>query len=262
MNKEITLEEMRTIQLDILKQIHTFCQKHSLRYSLGGGTLLGAVRHKGYIPWDDDVDIMMPRPDYEKFLKEFENDASKNLTVQCYKNDETYAFLFAKVFDNRTTLIENGAANGIYVDIFPIDGLPSKKELAKYLQTLNEMGKNVVKTTKYYNFQNKKSLKLRYWIKCLLYPNRAKAIKLLESFFTSYPFETSKFAGAITGRYKEKEWMPVSTFKNYISLSFEGDTFSCIADYDSYLEKHYGDYMQLPPKEQQVSNHSFIAYWK
>ena len=101
MKKTIIMEELRAIQLDILDKIHAFCTERGIRYSLGGGTLLGAVRHKGYIPWDDDIDIMLPRPDYDRFLKEFEGKYAE-LNLQYYGNDITCCIPFAKVYDNRT----------------------------------------------------------------------------------------------------------------------------------------------------------------
>lgn len=260
MRKEITLEEMRAIQLDMLIKVDAFCRKRGLRYSLGGGTLLGAVRHHGYIPWDDDIDIMMPRPDYEIFLKEFE--VGSHLVVQSYLNDDTYSFLFAKVYDNRTVLIEEGAINGIYIDVFPIDGAPSEKDWYSYIEKMDKLQRQLQKVTKFYKFQNKKFLKLKYWIKYIYYPSREKTIKRLDSFFNSYTFEESLFAGAITGRYGKNELMSAEIFRNYTTMQFEGFFFSCITNYDSYLTKHYGDYMQIPSKEKQISNHSFIAYWK
>ena len=94
--REVTLDEMRTIQLDILNKIQEFCIKNNIRYSLCGGTLLGAVRHKGYIPWDDDVDIFMPRPDYERFFASF-NGSYDNIVAQCYLNDNAILFYYGKV---------------------------------------------------------------------------------------------------------------------------------------------------------------------
>ena len=261
MKKEITLEKLRNIQLDILDKIHSFCIERGIRYSLGGGTLLGAVRHKGYIPWDDDIDIMLPRPDYDRFLKEFEG-IYKQYTLQTYMNDESYSFPFAKVYDNRTVLVEDGACNGIYVDVFPIDGLPEKNEIPKFLYKLEILKHNITKTSKYYLFQKGWSLKFRYYIKKILYPKRSESIFKLEELLHSYNFETTNLAGSILGRYGDIEVMDGHVFKSYVKLAFDGRKYYAIADYDLYLTKHYGDYMQLPPKEKQVSNHSFKAWWK
>ena len=264
MKKEITLDELRELQLNILDKIHEFCINSHIRYSLGGGTLLGAVRHKGYIPWDDDIDIMLPRPDYERFLKEFEGKFDW-LKLQHYKNDDTYYFPFAKVYDTRTVLIEEGAINGIYVDVFPIDGLPDEKGLSEYYNQFRRYVLMLCKTNKYYKFQighNRYFLYIKYLLKRILYPNRKDIIKRLEALYRRYSFDESYYAGAIVGRYAEKEHMEKSVFTKYVKVAFENHHYNCIADFDEYLRKHYGDYMQLPPVEKRVSNHEFIAYWK
>lgn len=264
MRKEITLKELREIQLDMMDKIHEFCVSNNIRYSLGGGTLLGAVRHKGYIPWDDDIDIMLPRPDYERFLKEFEG-KYECLELQHYKNDDTYYFPFAKVYDSRTVLIENSAISGIYVDVFPIDGLPAEAGLPAYYSRYRKYIIDLGKTNKYYKFQinhNRCMLYIKYLLKRIVYPSKRKTIGRLEKLYNQFTFDSSEYAGAIVGRYAEKEHMKKSIFCKYVKLPFEKHLYNCIADYDAYLTKHYGDYMKLPPKEQQVSNHEYIAYWK
>ena len=259
--RHISLTDMRNIQLEILDRIDNVCRKNGLRYSLGGGTLLGAIRHKGYIPWDDDIDIMLPRTDYESFLAVFDG-LYPHLTLQHYKNDDTYYFLFAKVYDNRTCLIEENTKGGVYVDVFPIDGLPPEIKLPDYLNKLYALKENLIKSTKFYKFKNGYLMHVKYLIKQLLYPSRTKIINLLDNHFNSFPFESSEYAGAITGIYKEKEHMQASVFKDYTEVSFEGHKYMAISGYDSYLTKHYGDYMKLPPLEQQVSNHSYEVFWK
>lgn len=259
MKRYITSEEMRDLQLNMLVRIHDYCTTHGIRYSLGGGTLLGAVRHKGFIPWDDDVDIMMPRPDYERFIADFN---SKHLVVQTYLKDKRYFKPFAKVYDDRTTLLEYGSKNGVYIDVFPIDGLPDKKGLAEYIKEMRSLSVSVMRATHYYTNKGCKAyIYLKYLVKRVLYPKRQTSIAKLEQLLHSYPFECSVNAGAITGRYLEKEIMDATTFKSYMPLPFEGHDMMCISAYDKYLTQHYGDYMQLPPKEQQVPNHDFNAWW-
>ena len=258
--RPITLEEMRAIQLDILDNVHAFCMERGLRYSLGGGTLLGAVRHKGYIPWDDDIDIMMPRPDYERFISEFPG-YNERLSLQNYRNDPHCYLMFTKVYDNRTELEESGMLrNGVAIDVFAVDGLPSEDELRNYLGELNRIYHDIICMTRIYKFTLWQSLKLL--VKKLIRTSRADNIINLEKLLSSYDFETSDYAGAITGIYGEKEHMPASSFKTYIYLPFEGREYMAIADYDSYLTKHYGDYMQLPPEEKRHSTHSFKIRWK
>lgn len=261
MKKEITMEELRAIQLDILDKIHAFCTEHGIRYSLGGGTLLGAVRHKGYIPWDDDIDIMLPRPDYERFLKEFDGKYAE-LNLQHYGNDNTCCIPFAKVYDNRTVLIEKLQKSGIYNDVFPIDGLPEESKIKDYLYIYNNQLHKIYFMTPFYIITGSLKDRIKYYVKKLIYPTRDKYITGFYNFLKSYSFENSVNAGAICGIYAEKELMPRETFESYITVEFEGRQYMAIKDYDAYLTKHYGDYMQLPSKEKQVSHHVFTAYWK
>lgn len=264
MKNEIGLEELREIQLDILSAIHQFCEKEGLRYSLGGGTLLGAIRHKGYIPWDDDIDIMLPRPDYDRFVTEFDGKYSYYKVQHC-GNDETYPKVFGKVFDQRTLLVEFNTRAGISVDVFPVDGLPSEDEMTIYMEEYKALRDAVIRTSQFYKMvkpQYRLYRYVRYVFNKLRMPKHSEAISDLHDFLIRYPFETSSCAGAITGAYAEKEWMDSSVFKSYIDVCFEKRTYKSIAQYDAYLAKHYGDYLKLPPLDKQKSHHTFKAYWK
>ena len=244
MKKTIIMEELRAIQLDILDKIHAFCTERGIRYSLGGGTLLGAVRHKGYIPWDDDIDIMLPRPDYDRFLKEFEGKYAE-LNLQYYGNDITCCIPFAKVYDNRT-----------------VDGLPEESKIKDYLSIYNNQLHKIYFMTPFYKITGSLKDRMKYYVKKVFYPTRDKHIMRFYDFLKSYSLEKSVNAGAICGIYAEKELMPRETFESYITVEFEGQQYMAIKDYDAYLTKHYGDYMQFPPKEKQVNHHVFTAYWK
>lgn len=259
MRKEITLEEMRAIQLDMLDKVHEFCVKYGIRYSLGGGSLLGAVRHGGYIPWDDDIDIMMPRPDYDCFLKTFEGVYS-HYTVQHCKNNKNYPWAFAKIYDDRTELIDHFLMTGVFIDVFPIDGLPDESGMKIYLERMDKLIVDVFRNTKSVTMYHTSFL--YRWIKYLLFHSHSKSVEKLDAYLHSFDFETSSYAGAIVGSYREKEYMKSEVFKKYIDMSFEDRMYKVIADYDLYLRKHYGDYMELPPKEKQVSHHDFEVGWR
>lgn len=261
MKKKVSLEEMREIQLNILDKIDRFCQEKKLRYSLGGGTLLGAIRHKGYIPWDDDIDIMMPRPDYEVFLECFGN-KYEHLVLQHYKNSRACLKIFAKVFDDRTVLLEKNQKCGVYVDVFPIDGLPSIEQLPSFVDEITEATRWLWRTTNVFSFDKNLLRFAKFVIRRFFGPSRRTVVERLDSCLMRYPFESSKFAGAIVGRYVEKEHMEAHVFKSFIDVPFENRMYKAIEEYDAYLRKHYGDYMKLPPKEQQVSNHDYNAWWK
>ena len=267
MRRRLTPAEIKSLQMEILCSIHDFCVNNNIRYSLAYGTLLGAIRHKGYIPWDDDVDIMMPRPDYERFIKLYPG-YNKNHTVQTYINDDSYFLAFAKVYDNRTELIVFPTRTGVFVDIFPVDGLPDSVELTKryYSDKLKLIFKDILFTCKNNDFRpgNKMLNSLKYAAKRLLYPSRKKAIKKLESMIYAYPFESSKYAMVIVDY--DVPPLPArlerNIYEQYITVPFEKYNFNVIKEYHHYLQTMYGDYMQLPPEEKRVPGHQADVYWK
>lgn len=255
----LTVEEMRTIQLGILDQLDAFCRKNNLRYSLGGGTLLGAVRHKGYIPWDDDIDVMMPRPDYDYFVTHFNDEYGKISKCCAFENDETWKFPFAKICDCGTVLYEENVSQqlGVNIDVFPIDGVPKNKEryIRKFIfkhhflvAYLSDVGESLAKKCIYALVR--KFISLAFIQKSLRY------------LLLSNSFETSPYAGAVVGLYHEKEVYERTLFCSCSDYSFENRTYKGISDFDSYLKQHYGNYMDLPPKEMQVRKHKTVAYAK
>ena len=133
--KVIDLEELKIIQIEILDEVHNFCLEKGITYFLSSGTLIGAIRHRGYIPWDDDIDLYMPRKDYERFLKIF-NQISENCRVLSLSTDKKYALAYAKVERLGTRMIEhvdNPMEMGVNIDVFPIDGVPdSETERERY----------------------------------------------------------------------------------------------------------------------------------
>lgn len=262
MMKNITLEESKKIQLAILDAIDLFCTSNKLRYSLAYGTLIGAVRHKGFIPWDDDIDIMMPRPDYDKFLKLFKHEYLK---TQYYGNDKTCPMAFAKVIDDRTLVIQpnNLFHTGIWVDVFPIDGYPSDDGGIYF----NKISKKVYALTKNRSLAKSEWKVVRnvleYLVKHLLDPRpRSMVIRDYEKLIYSYDFEKSEFAGCSCCRDTYKEIMPAEFFKSYIKLPFENKEYFCIKEYDMFLRNMYGDYMILPPVDQRIGHHDYKMYWK
>jgi lipopolysaccharide cholinephosphotransferase len=267
--KEINLDELKVIQLDMLKFVKKFCEKNNLKYYLCGGTLLGAIRHKGFIPWDDDIDIFMPMNDYKKFIELF-NENEKYRLLNPYKSKDYY-YLFSKLIDNRTYLKEDDKPHidemGVYIDIFPICGLPdNREEIDKYITKINGLYKKHWHTfCKVWNYSDKKSkMIIKTIVKFPYYfLNRKKHIRQgILDLMEKYDIEKSKYVGYILSWYVEKEVTRKEVYDKTIQVEFEVEIFSAPAGYDEYLTNLYGNYMELPPVEKRVSNHDFKAYWR
>lgn len=258
--KIIESNELKQIQLDMLLVFDKFCREHKLRYSLGGGTLLGAVRHKGYIPWDDDVDVMMPRPDYDRFVEKFNGYNENMYCSACGKDADCYV-PFAKIYRRNTKLVNRKLKNriGIFIDVFPIDGCPADYKVRQ---------RHLFKLAFWTRLQWEKVSNCRcqsfygycYKIIAAILPQLIIQKQILR-YLTKYSYDTSGVLGAISGVYGEKECYDRSVFDTYIYMPFENYQFMCIKDYDTYLSKHYGNYMELPPKEKQIATHAEKVYW-
>jgi lipopolysaccharide cholinephosphotransferase len=262
--RELTVQELRSIQLEILEEVSLFCQEHKIRYSLCGGTLLGAVRHKGYIPWDDDIDIMMPRADYDRFVSIYSS--SKNYVFD-FSQEKGYRETFVKICRRNTCMID-GLLNrndlGVNIDLFPIDGVPSDNTQS-YVQNILNFKEKIAKYCPYYIGLRGSRIRwfVKYIIKRLISFNFTPILKYKAQFsemLRSSDFETCNFAGVISGSYGFREVVPQSVFLSYQLLDFENRKFYSIENYDEYLRSIYGDYMALPPEEKRIAPHNYKAY--
>ena len=260
MNKKITIKELKQIQLNILESIDKFCTENNLQYFLAYGTLIGAVRHKGYIPWDDDIDICMPRPDYEKFIKKYNQ---YPYAVIDHRNSPNYLIPFAKVHDIRTSMNETMYVQndfGVYVDVFPLDGIKDFKK-AKIVTTLRHF-----LNTKKAILGNKRSFKKNLIIsisKVLLSPISIRSIlRKMDSIAQEIDYDKAYYVNSFFSSTAYKEIFPKDIFNGYKLAKFEHLTCRIPKSYDEYLRINYGDYMKFPPKEKQVSHHVFNAWWK
>ena len=259
--KVINDKELRSIQLDLLQKTADFCTKNGIRYYLCGGTLLGAIRHKGYIPWDDDIDISMPRPDYDRFISIF-NKPENYYQVIDMSNDPKYGFPFAKVHDTRTFVDELQYAKdhfGVYIDIFPIDGVGEDEQVFRILRWRKLLH------TKKANYYQRTLIKkiINTFGKILLLPFSVHDIlKKMDKEARRYPYGSTSRAGIIINPYGTREIVDLSVFNNAIPKEFEGKEFMIPVGYDTWLRSIYSDYMQLPPEDKRHSPHVSVAYWK
>ena len=268
--RELTLEEIKSSELEVLKEIHKICREQNISYSLAGGTLLGAVRHGGFIPWDDDIDIFMPRQDYEKLIDYCKNNET-GFKLLASETDDRYGYLFAKAMDMKTVLIEeNGNPKnidmGVFVDIFPVDGLGESYE--KAVKTLNStrFKRELLVARNWKKFFRSKT---RSWIYepvrfaffvMSRFTSEKKLIKSIQEKSKKTAFDDSKYIGCICGSYRTKEILEKGVFDEYTEIAFEDTSFMVIKEYDKYLSSIYGDYMKLPPEEKRVTHHTFKAY--
>ena len=261
---ELTIDELRHIQFAILEDIHSFCSQNGITYYLTYGTLLGAARHQGFIPWDDDIDICMPRPDYERFLQIY---SSKEYKLFHALDGTGYAIPFAKVSDMRTTVIEN--ANfaypiGVAIDVFPIDGLSkdfatAKKHHAKICCWRNLLNIKKIRLSK--NRSLKRNAELcALKIVTFFIPYHTVLYRLMY-LMTKYDYLQSEYAADLNFG-TERRIVHKRLFEGKTELLFEGKRFYVPQFYDELLTNIFGNYMQLPPEEKRKTHHSFKAYWK
>ena len=259
--RKIGTEELKRIQIEILDDVAAFCQHHNLRYYLAYGTLLGAIRHKGYIPWDDDIDIHMPRPDYEKFLKLYNCENSTNCVVS-HELDKKYRVAFAKVYRKGTLVKEchfKQDVFGVYIDIFPLDGYKDEKqahqcgEIRRYMHVKNSI------FTSSMTAMRKMRLALT---KAILLPVTLRSLqKRIKRIATQCSYDSSERVYSSYSRLAAREIFPRAIFDNYKMVAFEGKEYRAPLDCDCYLRALYGNYMTLPPKEKQQSTHNSQAYY-
>ena len=235
--KPITLEERKSVQLEMLKEIDAFCRANDIKYSLAFGTLLGAIRHKGFIPWDDDVDIMMPLPDMLRFKELFHSESMKYCDVDTEKHFE-YGFsriANVKTYNKRGLIAKD---YGICIDLYPLVAVPSDpKEYELFFKHASEL--------------NKRRFFFMKWNSRLI------------RFMPSNPYgKTGKYyvvAGPLSLRNRMS--YDFDLFDELIEVVFEGNSFMAFSNYDYYLSLRYGNYMMLPPENERHPYHSGYFFW-
>jgi len=259
MRKITDIHELRNIQMGILDDVHTYCVQHGLHYSLSSGTLIGAVRHKGYIPWDDDIDIYMLRQDYEKFLENY-HDEKGTYRVLNPKREQHYYYTFAKVVDQRTKMVEKETAGyeiGVYIDVFPVDyvtdDVRERERIFKYKRLLYKIRRCKISVT------NPLRSRLAYWCYRLLPVSVAVLNRWIERLIVSSK-PTNTLCHMTEAGPSVRGCFPAQDMASYVDLPFESHVYKAMAGYDDHLRRTYGDYMTLPPEDQRVT-HQFEAYW-
>lgn len=255
---------------DILRAFVEICNEHGLHYFCVGGTAIGAVRHGGMIPWDDDIDVCMPRPDYERFVEVFNAMDSPDYELVTPYSQDNYPLPSMKLCNKKTTLMEDEhtpCVTGLYIDILPVDGTSDdRKEALRLFHHYHKIKNRLSAISKRFSLQEQFALlahpkewgQFCYKIIGFFFRKsyRRHLLKELRAISMKYPFDTARNVLVYSGSYGDKEVYP----KEWITgspqfFSFEGIPVALPHDYDAYLRNLFGDYMQLPPMEKRQAKH-------
>lgn len=271
----LSMKKIQKVSLEILKFVAELCERLNLRYYLMYGTLIGAIRHNGYIPWDDDVDIMMPRPDYEKLLNYLKNHRESMGFYEVFNRDTCtdYNYAITRISDSRYEINksnERDCGMGIFIDIYPYDGLGDNKESALkmlsktriYCDRISDLINLDIKIPDSLNLKGRIVWRFNRWLNKLrgvgYFHNKLK--KLVEG----KRYDESKYVGPLLWYFSkpEKVLFPKEYFDNPVKVKFEDGEFWAPSLYNELLTQEYGDYMKMPPVEKRVYHHQYFAYKK
>ena len=270
LHKVENISDIQKLLYDLMQEFHSICEKHGLYYVIFGGTMLGAVRHHGIIPWDDDIDVCMPRKDYEEFCKIVNEKYCQKFTVKAYPQNK-YVYSYAKFCLKDSLLIESSLRPKLsrlmlFIDVFPVDGYPPMNEEKEHFDKLR-----YYKNSRCYavrcsnvNMWLKKPWYLFNFIRCIPYRLIGYQYYLKKEIEEKqkYNFDTCEYIAMQGAGWNEKGKLEKKIFLNRKLYKFGNLEVWGIADYDAHLTKLYGDYMTPPPKEKQTSNHSYKLYIK
>lgn len=260
----------RAVQLSQLSMLQIFikiCKKHNLRWYMIGGSLIGVLRHKGFIPWDDDIDIGMPRNDYDKFVSLQNDSIEPGYSVITHQNDKKWQFNFSRFVDDESEIImhltEIPQKCKIWIDVFPIDGLPTNKMLRwlhlkhilylRYLvQIANVRNQVAYKATR--PWYEKVVIRILHFIPLGKLIDVNKTLSRMEKVLKKYDFCESLYAGNLLGKNREREITKTKWWGDPVSLPFENIMVNCPVDSDKIERNIYGDYMTLPDEKDRESH--------
>lgn len=275
--REMTTQEVQHVCLEIMKDIHDFCDKNDIKYSLSGGSLLGAIRHNGFIPWDDDLDIQMSRPDYERFIHTYHSENGYRLFAYDLKDQEKQVHVrIGRVCEMNKTYVDQSAFpwiegdTGIWVDIMPVDGAPhGRGEMEEHLNLLKKEDRKVdlwrLGKAPFSIIYRKKSLREKLGFVIRKVKGRFiddSPFRRYVQMMKKYDYDSSDYFLASI-HYEMREWQPKENMAGYELHEFEDTKLYIMKGYINNLKSLYGnDYMQLPPKEKRHTHNYYKYYWR
>lgn len=258
------MNDIQKIILDIFKTVSSIADEHHISYYAIGGTCLGAVRHQGFIPWDDDIDIAVPVEDYEPFLEILSRELPEHYTIRFIESTDHYGNVFAKIIDERTTMIEMleydypDAYKGVFLDIMQLSGMPSNSIARKFFcqkvnlyRILNEMRRFDIKDLDL-------AWKKKIWPVFRMFDRLIPVDYFAKKWFTllkRYPFQNCKYTGYVCGYEVLSLTYPIEVFGKPTPMEFEDTIMYCPEQWDRLLTKQFGDYMSPPPESKQKPTH-------
>lgn len=267
--RKITLEENKKLLVEMLVELSKYFNKNDIKYFLGYGTLLGAVRHKGFIPWDDDIDLLVPRDDFIKLIHLLEKDkeylALKNLELLEFNNRPKSYHKRFKIANTQTFMEEYGEIrSAVFIDVFPLDCFRSSKDAKKKLPIV----KLVSNLLTFCHARKVYASGIKGFIyKVVFFVNKLFGLNRMERFYENCQLKLSQFnengvVGCSEDEYDYTRYSDASNWTQSIMMEFEGKQFSCPKGYDSILRMWYGDYMSPPPVGERHAHESYVMYWK
>lgn len=266
------VEKIHQVDLAIVKHVVAVCENYELKYFMLGGTMLGSIRHKGFIPWDDDIDLGMPRKDYERFLEIAERELPDYLQVVNYKNTPSYQYYITRIQDTNVKVIEERIGNDskytfASIDIFPIDGTPNNTILRKiyFFRVLFHRAlmslhyKDSIDRKRKRSFIERIFLSVMEKIPFEKIINPYKEKEKIDKLLSSQNVATSNYIGNIMGAYRTREIVPKEWYGQGKKYPFEDIELVGLDNYDAYLKYTYGDYMQLPPEDSRKKHFSVVS---
>lgn len=249
--QKISIEEQHTRLLEIAKLFDGICTKHNIPYYMLGGTMLGAIRHKGFIPWDDDMDFGVPRPYYKNLVALLEKELPTRYRCCSYENDDNVFSPFFKIEDRETVIYDNRIPlplemqMGINIDVFPLDycnyNSPQAKRVTKLCNVYSAVFVDSYDGSRWKNY-------IKKCLRFMMPYNKKSFLRKMDTMLESIGSDGRLLAN-VYGRWREKEWIPIEWYGENVRYRFESIFLCGLKEYDRYLKKLYKDYMKLPPEE-------------